>query len=1018
MALLLKTIATLIDSRDYGLLLCRTLLKPGQLKLISRGISAPRNKEHIISPCLRILTEIVSFDGGVMAKSLYSKREWSFESKIMARNLGLSKGEEDRRRPSVRSNAIRYLLANFKYQDEGAKIDILRHGHITKALFDHLKEDPVEVLQDVFKVVETHVLRDESIPRTTRSHTMGERSLSGVLAALRAQANAEAAVDDMQVDGETPPAVKGKTVTFNFLKLVCTTPSLGVLRVSGWYPPGSEKHTRDETEEPETDVALDLGLDSVDWYDRYHGEVPVRNTILSGFLQSLRPYASEEERDLLLATFASGPELVADYFFTKGDKFPFDPKLTNTWIGYASFLFSAVETSFPHYFGSHGNFAGCPPPVSIAIENILPLPLSQKVLTRCLNQSSDLITLFAVRILVVAFQKLQKVLKAFATAASEGNALWREGANKLISEFCQRCPPMKDVVATFRKTAEENILQKEAVSRLLQLYYEVTPQYAMEEKFDVSASLTTALSRIETMESSHEQYSFRLLELQHLLVVAQCSVGMRWWHKQGSLKFSPFITLLRLCAQMPKDQAIIDGFITLIESVIFEHDILQRKTQASSAKALIASLTLTDSWIPSDATYTFLDECLGRLVRKPIKYLDDLEALSRDKEQDESASLLLMVCLEQAPFTSNLSSKDQQDVMTWLSLLIRFLGLIGESDSILDYVQSQTRASKTSTSEADLREVLDSLAASSGTIAQNLPAKQDDRNQDTNTTPSIMFTQPPAEKQNHPELTRWQNRDLDDSLENGDINALLLCLSHSEASIRIQAVASLRKLLPKIQESTYAEKDQLYILIGEVLETATSPLLPQPLAQLPLPYLATAFATAALQVLQEPSHFMYPKLNKYLNRGPAWSVQKLPAYWLDRTLLSLPDEDDKYWAEVEWVLTFLVDGLRSVQDALLLISRGSLEKLLGISASPSAPRGVREAIAKLVFRIVKVGAGMSAVTRAAVFAWLDARDGLKDMDAASLKMLRQTVLDGIDEDRMVAWSKGGWNSSKIGGIKA
>lgn len=1019
LALLLKTLATLVDLREHGVLLCRTLLKPAQLKLISRGIAAPKAKEHIISPCLRILTEIVSFDGGVMAKSLYSKREWSFESKIMARNLGFSKGgEEDRRRPSVRSNAIRYLLANFKYQDESAKIDILRHGHITKALFDHLKEDPVEVLQDVFKVVETHVLRDEAIPRATKSHTISERSLSGVLAALRAQANLEAEIDSMQVDGETSSAEKGKAAALGFLKLVCTTSSLGVLRASGWYPPGSEKHTRGETDEPEADVALDLGLDSIEWYNRYHGHVPVRNTILSGFLQSLRPHGSEEERQLLLATFAAGPELMADYFFKKADKFPFDPKLTNTWIGYASFLFSAVEVSFPLYFGLNNGFAGSPPPVSIAIENILPLPLSQKVLTRCLNQSSDLITLFAVRILVVAFQKLQKVLRTFESAASDGNTLWREASNRLISEFCQRCPSMKDVVATFRKTAEGNILQKEAVSRLLRVYYEVIPQHAMEEKFDVSASLTIALSRIETMEASHEQYSFRLLELQHLLVISQCSVGMRWWHKQGSLKFSPFVTLLRLCAQMPRDQKINEGFVSLINSVVAEHDILQQQTEHSAAKVMIASLTPTGSWSPRDATFTFLDECLGRLVRKPVKFLDDLEALKVETsttDKESPLSLLTMVCLEQAPFTSNLPSDDKENVTCWISMFLRLLGIYGEDLSALEAINTKIDLPDVSAEVMQSRETLESVPAAS-TVTSQSKASIQVKQQSISSSPAITFTLPPAEKYNHPELTRWQQKDLSESFENGDIAALALCLSSSESPTRLQAVASLRKLIYKIKESTHEDKDQLYVLLGELLETANSPVLPHSIAEQPLPYIVTAFATHAMDVILSPNHFMYPKINKYLNKGPSWQVVKLASYWVDRTALEMPDEDDKHWAEIEWVLTFLISGMRTLQDALVLISRNTLEKILALFASPSAPRGVKEKIVQLVWAVAKVGGATSLVTRTGVLAWLEVRQGLKDVEAGSLKALKEAVMEGIDADRMGTWSKGAWKERVVSAV--
>ncbi|KAL1311811.1 hypothetical protein AAFC00_001890 [Neodothiora populina] len=1013
LALLLKTLATLIDSREHGVLLCRTLLKPAQLKLISRGVSAPKTKEHIISPCLRILTEIVSFDGGVMAKSLYSKREWSFESKIMARNLGLSKGEEDRRRPSVRSNAVRYLLANFRYQDEGAKMDILRHGHILKALFDHLKDDLVEVLQDVFKVIETHILRDDAIPRATKSHAMGERSLSGILAALRTQSNSEIVDLAPQVDGEVSAAAKGKAAIFSFLRLVCTTPSLGILRTCGWYPPGSEKHTRDETEEPEADIALDLGLDSVDWYDRYHSQVPVRNTILSGFIQGLRPHGNAEERALLLAIFEAGPELVADYFFTKADKFPFDPKLTNTWIGYASFLFSAVEIPFPQYFGPTNGFVGCPPPVTIAIENILPFPLSQKVLVRCLNQSSSLITFFTIRILVVAFSKLRKVLQAFDKAATEANTLWREASTRLLLEFNERCPPMKDVVATFRKTSDDNILQKEAVSRLLSLYYQVTPQFALGEKFDVSTSLTSALSRIEIMDITDEQYSIRLIELEHLLVIAQCSSGMRWWHKQGSLKFSPFVTLLRLCAQMPKDQAIKKEFLKLIDSVVSEHDSLQFKTEKSSVEALIASLSPTTSWQADNATYTFLDECFGRVVRKPVKYLDDLETFSGGPAQDHTVSLLLIVCLEQAPFASNLSPDDRSNVMTWLSLFIGLLKVIGESQSVLKYVESEIDLPSLSKDDAELHSILDSVVPSSAERTEQRGNNKSKEEHKAQTSPSIEFALPAPEKMNRPELTRWQQKDIEESVEDGDVASLVYCLSSHDSSIRLQALAAIRRLIPKIQESLHEEKDQLYILLGEIMETATNPQLLQPLAEQPLPYLTTAFANHAITVLLDPSHFMYPKVNKYLNKGPSWQIMKIASYWVDKTLLEMPEEDDKHWAEVEWVLEFCVDGTRSLQDALLLISRNTLEKILAISASPAAPKAVRDKIMQLIYRVAKAGGATSLLTRTAILAWLDIRKSMKDADLKSLEHVREAVFDNIEEARLSGWSKGSWNKNSL-----
>ena len=93
LALLLKTLSSLLDFRDYGFLLCRTLLQHQHLRLIKRCLDAPKHKDFLISPCLRLLTDAVAFDGGAMAKSVYKRREQTFDVVSLRRNLGLPKTE-------------------------------------------------------------------------------------------------------------------------------------------------------------------------------------------------------------------------------------------------------------------------------------------------------------------------------------------------------------------------------------------------------------------------------------------------------------------------------------------------------------------------------------------------------------------------------------------------------------------------------------------------------------------------------------------------------------------------------------------------------------------------------------------------------------------------------------------------------------------------------------------------------------------------------------------------------------
>lgn len=425
----------------------------------------------------------------------------------------------------MRSNTVRYLLADLKYQDGGAKVDILKQGIVLRALFDRIRDDPPQLATDILRTVRTHVIQDNYVPRSSKSYLLTDRTLSNIAALYRVDES-----DDQVVDGHVPISV----TAHEFLLFVCTSPEAGLLNPSsGWYPPGTEKQDLDGDSIEEDQTGIDLGLDSIDWYARYNGKVSIKNMTLASFAQALRPYSNQLEQKLLLSIFDAAPELVADYFFKKN--FPFDPKLTSTWIGYSSFLFSTIQLPVPPYFGRKQDYGDVPPPIAIAIEGILPRPLNQKVLTRCLNQNSELITFFAIRLLTVAFQKLQQILALWKRASTKRPLLWEQASTRLISEFCKRCPRMKDGISAYRRIPVDKLMEREAAARLLAMYYEITPELALDEKFDVSVSLATALAKTEQAAENDDENGIRLLELSHLVTIARHSPSMRWWNKPGRL---------------------------------------------------------------------------------------------------------------------------------------------------------------------------------------------------------------------------------------------------------------------------------------------------------------------------------------------------------------------------------------------------------------------------------------------------------------------------------------------------
>ncbi|OJD40571.1 ribosome biogenesis protein urb1 [Diplodia corticola] len=1021
LALLLKTLSHNLELRDYGMQLCRTILQISQLKLLARGLSAPKYKESAISPCLRLLTEVVSFDGGAVAKQLYSKRDFTFEGKILARNLGIRHTDEEaakaKRRPSVRTNAVKYVLAHFRNQEEGAKIDILKHGNVMRALFDYIRDDPPEVAAEILDVVKSHIIADKEIPRSSKSHLLTDRALSNIAGLYRVEQTLEEESDKLAID----------VVAHKFLLHACRSAEAGVLAPSsGWYPPGTDKEP-EHGDHDAGDGNIDLGLDSLEWYDRYQGRVTVRNGNLASFMQGLRPYANKLEQELVLAILEACPELFADYFFKKTN-FTFDPKLTATWIGYASFLFSATHLPVPRFLGHKDGYASVPPPVSIAIESLLPQPLTQKVLTKCLNHSSDLITFFVIRLLTMAFQKLEQVLVQFKNASSQSsNQLWQQATERLLSEFCARCPKMRDVIAAFRRIPDTNLMQREAVTRLLSMYYNVTPQIALDEKFDVSMALTKSLNELDQQTTSGEEHEIRLLELSHLLQIARSATDMRWWQKPESLKFSPFTSVLRVLSSSP-DGASSETITQLLISVIHDHGMLRTDGYPSSFDALVSSLTANDE-LADDSVFSFIDECFGRFVRRPIKYQDDLDALvvlsKVEKTLESPVSLLLATLVEQWPFVLKLEKHAANHVSQWIGRFLSCLKKVGENELVLhSLLGAMLEVSGGSAYGKPLTAALGS--AKTPEIRPIINRVQNDGSEEDGDGGNngslddfeVSLELPPKENENHPELTRWMHKDVDEAVEEGHIAALVLCLCSEHLSIRRQALPNVQKLMTKVQASGYEEHELIYLLLGEIYETA------RPLVGTdePLPWIAGTLAARAIPILADPANFLYPKVGSFLTRGPSWTVSRLPSYWAEKIILNPPEGDDAaHWREIEWLLEWYLDGLRTEKDLGIFRARGMFERVLALYNDPASSRRTKELVIRFLFRTVAVeGGSTTLITRAGVLSWIKmqlanvaggkAKKDRKSVSAAraekTLKRLVGRLLETCDKVRVEEWSGG------------
>ncbi|PGH26828.1 hypothetical protein AJ80_01407 [Polytolypa hystricis UAMH7299] len=992
LAQFLKTASSQLELSDFGLALCKFLLDKEQLKLFNRGFTASKSKEHLISPCVRLLTEIVGFDGGSVARLVFAKRDITFKRLdifLSSRSTPTEEEEaEDRRKPTLRRIAQRYVLANLKFQSAGAKEELIGQGKLIRAFLEDIRKDSRDIIIDIIRALDRHIISDSSLTRSAKSRFLNRWNLERLVTLYGFEKDSDEAVT-----GEESVS----NGIHNFLVSVCTSTEKGVLLPeTGWYPTGSNP----DVLPTENDGAIPLGLDSPIHFDKYKESVPVRNGNLSTLTQFLRPDSDTRQMELLLKIFKAAPELVYD-FFSKRMMFTSDPKPTPSWLGESAFLFSTIQLPVPVNCGWRDGTPLVPPPVSVVIESILPKPLTQKVLTRCINQNTDVVTLFAIRIITLSLRKLQAVLKIFRADREPRSDVWNQASSNLIGEFCRRCPTMKDVIQLFRQTPKDNLQQQDAVLELLAAFYQVIPTIALEEKFDVSLTLVEVLNRLNEPELSEEDREPLLSQLANLLTVAQESPTMRWWQKPGSLEFSAFTSVLKVLAGA-SDRTPLEDIRTLLQEVLVQNSVL---SSSASFDALLESFNASKT---SDlaAQLSFFDNCVTRLVKKPVLYLDLTESLT--DETDKPLSLIIATINEQWPFVVKGGNTEQESIVAeWIARVLGFLKLVGENESGLAKVQNEALdAAENKKARSALKR---SFKLTSELLSQKrvqVKTASEDTLPDTaksNEAPRAELSQEfgalPVEGDSHPQLNRWERDELENAIENGHIGDLILCLCSEHEEIRRQASMALSRFMIKLMDSKFEESQAIYVLAGEVLETAK-----ELGFQTPLPYIAGELAAQMVLVLKDPIHKLYGKVNKYLHKGPRWEITKIPSYWIDKILLHEPEYDYSHHEEVRWLLQVFINGLRSTKDMDLYRRANVFERVLSLYNSPGLSDSLRKKILHLLFRAVEVGGSTTLVTRSAALSWIQSQVSNPDVHGGVLQKLARDMFESCDREWIDRWS--------------
>ncbi|KAJ4387214.1 hypothetical protein N0V93_007803 [Gnomoniopsis smithogilvyi] len=1011
LALLLKFASQRLDMTAIGLGIGRTLLQKRQQELLARNLAADKSKEYIISPTLRLLREVVCFDGGTLAKPVFRARNYTF--KALARNMGiryLGEGLEDLKRPSARTNAVRLFLSALKFLHAEAKTELLSQKEVPLALTKSLRDDPPYLVIELLETLRNYVVKDDKLPGQIKGKFLNSMTLTRFASLYHYEHDVSSADSKVTVEESV----------HLFLKVACTSSTGGVLRPqSGYYP----RHVDpDAISPPSAEDEVEPGLDSITWMNKFRDDIPVRNIALADFVKCLKPHSNLKHSELLLAIFEAAPELVAKYFIDK-QSFTFEPKLSATWIGYSAFLYKAMEQSIPAFFGRKNGYAYIPPPTSIIIDNIIAVPMSQKILVKCLAQKAELIPFVAMRMLVISTQKLQTALKFHKEAAkSQNKSLWEESARRLIDEFCQRAPGMKEVIACYRNIGDSDLLQREAASRLLRLYYEIIPQVALMAKFDVSPLLISAIKTLDEEQESDEDRKLRLVELENLLAIAGYSPGMRWFAKSQGLSVSPFVSLLKVFVAAPTGVSL-NGLRTALASVAEEHQLIHSGSGTSLPLLdTLQSIKESSEAASSDALWNFLDNSASRCATAPIKYLEMLQELGKGLQSDKKdgtaiLSPLELALVEQLPFA--IDSANDADV----SMLAQFVSdyfehIRGETkddarlNQLLETIEAAfasnpvgAKVLKKYRKKSSVSRELQSWGADFSTGPEEELANSEKSDGDSlseEALTELLFAPRPSDKDNSA-LSKWASKEPDELVEEGYAASVISLLASEHISIRKEALVSISKMAVKINESSYEEKEQVWLLLSELVESCK----PQVDAG-PVPNTIIAFARHALAVLKDPHHALYGKVNAFLIKGPTWKLDRLPLVY--DILQEGPELDDTYYTELSWILAYLLDGLLAEGDMATYHNTRLFERLLSLMGNPYMRHGLRIQSLKIIYRATCIDGGSTTlITRFGIMSWLEAQSAAHGAipGADVYKALAKRVWETADQARVMEWSKEG-----------
>ena len=244
----------------------------------------------------------------------------------------------------------------------------------------------------------------------------------------------------------------------------------------------------------------------------------------------------------------------------------------------------------------------------------------------------------------------------------------------------------------------------------------------------------------------------------------------------------------------------------VLANILVERGVLSSKPETFDA--LLASLNMSKKWSPTAATYAFTDNCISRVVRQPVHYLD-LSALSLGEGAKSSSWGTLVTCIaEQWPFVAKDDDPDaQKNIAEWIARFFSALGNDGKAagqstiDTIRDGMVKTTEGRPGSLLEKAFKKHVSHLVKLQPSEDTEKPQTnghiemEERKRQSSEVGLEDLFGAPARSPEALQGLDRWEHADLESAVSSGRLGRLLQCVASGEEEIRRQAFLILRQLM-------------------------------------------------------------------------------------------------------------------------------------------------------------------------------------------------------------------------------